>query len=61
MYDPTVLACALEVAQAVRTSAECNAARRASHSGLVEQLANSRDVIERSCALLKKLQKRDGQ
>ena len=61
MHHPTVLACLLRVAEAVRTSAGCDGRLAASESGLLEQLTHSRDVIERSRALLEKLRDRDGQ
>jgi hypothetical protein len=61
MHHPIVSDCALRVAEAVRTSAECDARLADSQSGVLEQCSNSRDVVERSRALLKKLRERDGQ
>jgi len=60
MYHPIVLACALRVAEVARTSAQCDGRLAGSEAGCMEQLANSRDAIERSRALLKKLRDRDG-
>jgi hypothetical protein len=47
-------------AEAAHTSAPCDGRLAGSDAGCMEQLANSRDAIERSRALLKKLRERDG-
>ena len=59
MEHPIVSACALRVAEAARTSARFDARLPASESRVMDQLATSRDFVERSRGLLKKFRERD--
>ena len=59
MSHPSILSCILRVGEAVRALTEIESRDSASQFEFMDQLAMSRDAVERSHALLKRLRAQD--